>query len=400
MNRPEAHEALRRLQAYVEREGFRGYDPYDTLNARLPLRRLGRWVPILAVQAGKRSPLNFRPLVGIAKGHNPKGMGLLLHAYALRYAHTADAADAATARFLFEWLCANTSAGYSGSCWGYNFDWASPAKYLPAHTPSVVVTGFVAKGLYAYHQATGDARAKAVLRSACDFVLGDLPRTETADGLCFSYTPMRRDACYNASLLGAETLVRAYALTGEASLRDLAAQAVAFVLARQHADGRWNYSLDLATGAERAQVDFHQGFVLDALDAYLRLTAADDARCRAALARGAHFYRHAQFTDEGRARWRLPRQWPADIHHQAQGILTFSRLRALGYGPFAETVARWTVAHMQDPDGFFYYRKGRFLTNRLPFMRWGQAWMMLALATLLQPAEAAPPHPARLHPAS
>ena len=46
-------------------------------------------------------------------------------------------------------------------------------------------------------------------------------------------------------------------------------------------------------------------------------------------------------------------------------------------------MARWAIENMQSKDGFFHYRKGRFHTNKIPFMRWGQAWMMLALSRLL-----------------
>jgi len=38
---------------------------------------------------------------------------------------------------------------------------------------------------------------------------------------------------------------------------------------------------------------------------------------------------------------------------------------------------------MWDERGFFYYRVLRFCTIRTPYMRWAQAWMLLAMATLL-----------------
>ncbi len=381
-------QALSKLRAYVERERFKGYDPYDTLNAEVDFSRLGKWGPVLAIQFQKRNPVNIRPLLGIEKGHNPKGMGLLLYAYTLLHEqHPEDEEAKATAKLLFNWLRDNASEGYSGYCWGYNFDWANPAKYLKAYTPSVVVTSFVGRGIFRYYQATGDPDALHVLRSACDFVMRDLPWTETEeDGVCISYTPIVRDCCYNASLLGAELLSSAYAVTGEEKLRDLAAEAVRFVVARQHADGRWNYSLDLESGKERAQVDFHQGFVLDSLYAFMRHTGTANAKLQEALERGARFYRREQFDETGRAKWRLPREWPADIHCQAQGVITFSTLAHLdpGYRPFAERVARWTIEHMQDEEGYFYFRKGRLLTNKIPYMRWAQAWMMVALAEVQQ----------------
>ena len=38
---------------------------------------------------------------------------------------------------------------------------------------------------------------------------------------------------------------------------------------------------------------------------------------------------------------------------------------------------------MAAADGSFYYQRHRLWTNRTPYMRWGQAWMLRALAKLL-----------------
>ena len=390
MNTEDFSQVLSKLRAYVEREDFKGYDPYDALNSRVHFSRFGKWGPVLAIQLQKRNPINIRSLLGIEKDYNPKGIGLLLHAYSTLYEHEASEEVLETTKKLFEWLCNNPSKGYSGYCWGYNFDWANPAKYLPAFTPSIVVTGFVGKGIFKYHHATKDPKALDVLRSSCDFILHDLPRSVTEEGICFSYTPVVKDACYNASMLGAELFAKVYSVTGEEQLRDLATQAVEFVLARQFDDGHWNYSLDLESGQERRQIDFHQGFVLDSLHAYLKYTQNTDPKYRDALARGGAYYRHAQFAENGRSLWRLPKTWPVDIHHQAQGIITFSKLAHLDpeYFSFAEKIAAWTIAHMQDEEGFFYYRRGRFFTNRIPYMRWGQAWMMVGLSELLNRTKA------------
>jgi len=35
---------------------------------------------------------------------------------------------------------------------------------------------------------------------------------------------------------------------------------------------------------------------------------------------------------------------------------------------------------MRSSEGYFYYQRHRFHTNRIPYMRWSQAWMMYALA--------------------
>ena len=377
--------SLTSLRAYVEREQFKGYDPYDALNGRIDFSRLGKWAPILATQFQKRSPVNVRKWLGITKDYNSKAIGLLLQAYATIYELQRDEEALTTADFLFDWLVSNSSNGYSGFCWGYNFDWASPAKYLAAFTPSIVVTGFVTRGISKYYEVTNRQQALDVLRSACDFVLKDVPVIREGDGICFSYTPVMRDCCYNASMLGAELLAGVSALTGDTRLRELATQAVDFVVERQQEDGHWNYSVDLESGEERRQIDFHQGFVLDSLHACITSLDLRDTRYTDALTRGAAFYRRRQFNVNGRSKWRLPRDWPADIHHQAQGILTFGTLNHLDpqYLSFAKQIAKWTIEHMQDKQGFFYYRKGRVLTNRISYMRWGQSWMLLSLASLI-----------------
>ncbi len=376
--------ALRKLRAFVEAEAFVGYDPYDALLSNWNFSRMGRWGPILAIQVQKRNPVNLRPVLGIAKSTNPKGLGLLLHAYADLYLANPSEETEEILHLLFGKLMDCATPGYAGNAWGYNFDWASPGKYLPAYTPSIVVSGFVGQGIRKYYACTQNAEAFSALQGIGRFITTDLPRVENEEGVCFSYTPLRQDCCYNASLLGAETLASLYSLTGSAEYKDLAVKAVNYLLASQHQDGHWKYSRDLATNRERHQVDFHQGFVLHSLKNCMQDIGLKGSKYQIALQQGAYFYRHKQFTDAGRSFWRLPRHWPVDIHHQAQGIITFSQLGDLdsAYTDFAHKIAEWTIHHMQDESGFFYYRKGRFTTNKIAYMRWGQAWMMRALSQL------------------
>jgi hypothetical protein len=49
---------------------------------------------------------------------------------------------------------------------------------------------------------------------------------------------------------------------------------------------------------------------------------------------------------------------------------------------------------MWDSRGFFYYRVLRSCTIRTSYMRWSQAWMLLALATLLDGQTASTARPA------
>jgi hypothetical protein len=378
--------ALRGLRRWIESQSFKGYDPYDGLNAAVPFGTFGKWPAILAMQFLKRFPLNLRPLLGIRKEYNPKAMGLLLHAYSLLYSADQSPATMATMDFLFNWLRANRSKGFSGYAWGYNFDWAGKAKTVKAFVPTAVVTGFVARGLRAYRQATGNRAADELLAGAAEFVLRDLHHRPIEGGRCISYTPLAMDYCYNASLLGAEVLASAWPVTGDAACAAAAREAVDFVCGRQKPSGRWNYSWDETTGRERGQVDFHQGYIIESIHEIGRLLQWPEPAHAEALKRGLHYYYTEQFFRDGRSKWRLPVEWPVEIHNQAQGIITFSRLASFdaAYRPFAGVIAGWTIRNMQSAGGYFYYRKYRAFTNRIPYMRWSQAWMLLALAHWLE----------------
>ena len=106
--------SLDRLLHYIEGEEFRGYDPYDALNSYIDFTRYGKWLPVLAIQLQKRNPVNLRPLLGIRKDYNPKGIGLLLQAYSILYERDKRPEIRANMEFLFDWLISNYSRDYSG----------------------------------------------------------------------------------------------------------------------------------------------------------------------------------------------------------------------------------------------------------------------------------------------
>jgi hypothetical protein len=53
----------------------------------------------------------------------------------------------------------------------------------------------------------------------------------------------------------------------------------------------------------------------------------------------------------------------------------------------AQSILRWALIHMWDDRGFFYYRVLRSWTDRTSYMRWSQAWMLLAMVMLLEVSE-------------
>lgn len=377
--------SLNKLIDWCEKQEFMGYDPYDTLNSPLNFKIFGKWGPPVAIQLQKRNPVNARPILGIKKGHNPKGMGLFLKAYSILYQKTGGSKYLAKANWIFNWLNTNYSKGYSGKCWGYNFDWASPGSYLPAYTPSVVVTSFVIDGVYNYYLATGNHQAIEIIHSAANYITKDIPITELPTGISFAYTHLSKGCCYNASLLAAEVLAKSDSVAKKVEHTNLIRSAVDFVLSKQKEDGEWWYSYNPEKNTESKQIDFHQGFVLVSLENLKTLTLQNHSVLPTAIEKGLAYYRKVQFFDNGRTMWRIPKKWPVDIHNLSQGIITFSRLNHYdaAYQPFAKTIAKWTIDNMQDKSGYFYYRKTPLFMNKIPYIRWSQAWMLLALSELL-----------------
>ena len=102
--------------------------------------------------------------------------------------------------------------------------------------------------------------------------------------------------------------------------------------------------------------------------------------------RGFDFYRNNFFREDGAPKYFHDRAYPLDVHSVAQSILTLLDLKDLELAnvSLACDVFRWALANLWDDRGYFYHQKLSYGTIKIPYMRWGQAWMLLALATLLE----------------
>jgi hypothetical protein len=372
--------AYHELDKYCVKRKYKGYDPYDILLSPFPFKKLGKWPPIIAIQVFKRNPINLRKLFGVPKQWNPKGLGLFLRSYSLL---PPSKDNEERCKWLFEKLLELQTPNYPGMSWGYPFPWASPEKYLPEWSPTSVVSGFVVQGLDAYYRRYKDQRALEAMEKVCVFISDALHHTVEDDFYAISYSTVKPDFCYNASLLAAQTYALCYAHNGQESYAQIAKEALETVISRQKNDGSWNYSENLETGKQRVQIDFHQGFVLDSILSIAKSINYFPSSVENALQLGMEFYRDQQFTSQGRALWRLPGNFPADIHHQAQGIITATKYHAYSGSRRAEDLAKsvlfYTLEHFRDPKGYFYYRKHKRVTDRTTYMRWGNAWMHLAM---------------------
>lgn len=367
--------SLHKLKDYIEAEHFSGYDPYDALNS--PVLRalsLGSKYPRIAfIQALKRLPVNLRPLLFIKKGFNPKGLGLFLWGYAKLYALEKRPEYSRQIEHILGLLEQTKSQGYAGSCWGYNFDWQSRAFYLPKYTPTIVNSSFIGHALLDTYLYTGNERALDMAVSIKDFLVKDLNRQADGDTLCFSYTPLDHYFVHNANLLGASLLARLTKFTTDEGIRDVALSALRYTMQCQREDGSWYYAEK--DGAHWID-SFHTGFNLQSILYFIREGMAEGYK--EAFARAVNFYVTSFFLADGTPKYFHDKLYPIDIHAPAQALVILSRLGDQ-YRELRDTIADWMIVNMQDRGGQFYFQKRPYYTNKIPYMRWGQAWAFHAL---------------------
>jgi hypothetical protein len=345
-------------------------------------------------QMVKRSPFNLRPILGIKKELNPKGVAVAARAIMLLAGRDGcrlplEVEDASEYRtdgveadfsFLMSRLESLRSANYTEACWGYNFDWQSRAFFAPRGTPNVVCTVFAAHAYLDWYERTGSESVLEMATSSCRFLLDRLNRTKDSDGDCFSYTPLDHSRVHNVNLLAAELLARTFTKTGIDEYRDAAERAARFTLARQRRDGSWLYG----EAESQAWIDsFHTGFVLVSLKHLIEYL--DASGWKAALEAGYQFYEKRLFLADGTPGYYHDRLNPHDVHSAAQGVITFVEMTDLmpNAKAMASRVVRWAIDKLQDPTGFFYFQRHRFYTIKTSYMRWAQAWMLYALSLYL-----------------
>lgn len=384
-------ESFNKLRAYIEAQEYKGWDPYDGLNSKffqsIPFVKSNRLMRLIWIQLFKKSPMNFRGLTRVEKAYNPKGLGLFLSGYCKLYQFDRTQEVRSRIRFLSDRLLELQSQGCSGACWGYNFDWQARAFFQPKGTPSVVVTTYVGNALLDAYEILKDQKILDTVLTVKDFILKDLNRTYDANGnYCFSYSPLDETQVYNASLLGSRMLSRIYHYTKDEEVIICAKQSVSYCINHQNDDGSWAYG---NLPYHRWIDNFHTGFNLEALSVYRKY--ANDNSFDKQIQIGLDYYLANFFEADGMPKYYNNSVYPVDIHCPAQLPITLSNLKEFNQNlELVEKVLAWTIKNLQDPSGYFYFQARKTGKNKIPYIRWAQAWMFLSLSNYLLETEKMP----------
>jgi hypothetical protein len=373
------NESIRRLESWVEAHDYKGYEPFDGLSSYVrPLTFGNRFLEQILQHVGRQSPINLRPVLGIKPLESTKGRGYMAWGYLALLQRTGTDEYRNKAIACLEWLNRNTSPLYPDYSWGNHFDYSSRAGQIAKHESLIVWTALIGQAFLDAYEQLGEERYLDVAGGICNWIL-QLPRETTATGNCLSYLASRQLSIHNANLLGAAMLARTAKHTRSAELFDVARSAVEYSCSRQLPDGAWYY------GEESTYhwIDsFHTGYNLDSLQCYV--ASSGDQSFRRQLDLGFRYFKANFIEPSGRPKYYNDRADPIDIQCAAQAIETLSKFsdddpQALS---LAVQVARWTIRNMQDPSGYFYYRRYPFFIAKIPMLHWGQATMYRALALL------------------
>jgi hypothetical protein len=382
-------DVLDRVLQTARSVGYEGYSKHDGLNspALAFLAGSSRLTRLGAIQVVTRSPVDIRPLVGVRKARNAKGLSLFARALLARHRMTGSADDAVEARGLLDWLIDHPAAGFDGLCWGYPYPWQDVGFFAPRGFPNRVVTAHVGQALVDGYETLQDDRYLDAANRAVWFLLA-APKTlfEDADRRCVSYVPSPDIdwIVMDVSALAGAIAAQVGAISGDGGLIREGGRLIRYVVSKQTDEGAWFYA-DPPSASHITHDNYHTGFILDAIQQY-GLSAGSD-EFESAYRRGIDFYERRLFEPDGAARFTSDRLYPIDIHGCAQGIITFSlQQRHTGTGAATATrVLEWTLGNMWNPaSGWFYYQRRRGYRTRIRELRWCQGWMSRALSCYVE----------------
>jgi hypothetical protein len=385
MSQPETvarlQKSLSDVVRWVQKHQYRAYEPADGNSSILfPLTGGRVWPMRILQQVVLRSPINIRPLLGVARHESAIGRGYMAWGYLRMCDGDVPSEIRAEAEACLAWLTANRAPGFTEYCWGDPYHYATRSGRRPLGAPTLIWTALIGLVFLEAFETLGDDRYLHVANSVGRWI-SQLPIERTSLGSCLSYNAFSRSSIHNSNAMGAAFLARLGSLTHNEAATRLARETITYTCTRQRTDGAWWYG----ESEKYHWIDnFHTGYNLTALKTYRDASA--DRSFDEHLARGLNFFMSHFFEADGRPKYFHDRTYPIDIQCAAQAIETLAttngdRADAL---PLALKIANWTIDHMQAADGHFIYRHLGWMRVTTPMLHWGQGTMVKALAALLK----------------
>jgi hypothetical protein len=377
-------DTLGKLLRWLDRHGLASYDPVDILESAV-IRRLtfgNQFAERVALQLGQRLPLNLRPLLGIKRHLSSQTLALVSSARAWQRVAGWPSVDDETVRRAAHSLIQDRLGHGDRYIWGLKLHFSTRFVQASPSTPNLFQTTNAIHALLDAYQATGAAEFADAASRAVDACATHLGFVSTTGGRYCRYYPGMDTPVYNVNALLSAACWRLSCLDiGRAELHaERATELLGYVLNGQRSSGAWPY----ASHPAGQWVDgFHTGYVLEALGHFLDSPMHNVVA--GPLDTGVQHFAAALIDPDGCPRYTDRSRYPIDVQNCAQAIQTIARLVPRGGLSTAllERTVDCVVRELFLPDGegggYFAARRRFPLTNKTPYVRWGQAPMMLAL---------------------
>jgi len=391
---------LNHLICWLDSNGWAGWDPYDIWDNKCGMwmsRRdniFARIANVLMAYTEEFIPIILRKLFRVKPQVNAKAMGLFAAGF-LQLEHVEDSARLIKRQPgyvpCFSWLEKNKVVRFGGCGWGYPFDWQSRIL-IPKNTPTVVNSAIIGDAYWLKYKYHGDQAALIQCEDICTFITNGLNRSGYKDdgSFCFSYTPVDKFQVHNANLFGAEYLIRIGTETKRDDWIEKGLAAANFSLSEIREDGTLNYwSNDQATGLQ--QDTYHSGFEIRCLNSIACLTG--QKKIRDAADQYFQTWLKDYFLKDGTPCLFRGKFDILEVHSCAEALLCMAKMFETGQftrelyvkhlqGILSATTKLW-VKH-SPMSGYFGSKKYKYLgcdiRANIPYIRWGQAWMLNALS--------------------
>lgn len=377
--------AFLRLFDYVKAHNYEGNDLFDGLNSRLFKNSIlyrNKYFRLALIQFCKRCPIDFRGIFMVPKGFNPKGGALFLLGHLNMFNATQDEVYKKEAEKLYSRLKATLIKREKGVAWGYNFDWQARAFYVPEGVPNVVTSVYIGKALIEYYETFNDNEALELVKQIAEFIFNEMVMFEDDDRLCFNYIPEQDAQVHNANLLAASFLASLNKYVCDESYANKITKALKFSIEDINGDGSWPYG----TKPFHRWVDnFHTAFNIESLINIKDMV--DMKELNEVINKVVNYYLNNLFTEQGQLKYYNDKFYPVDVHVLAEAVVVLNKIKSSDIDCDKQKLACIEneifnlIGVFQDEKGYFYYQKNNFYWNKIPYIRWGQAWMFYALSS-------------------
>jgi len=380
------------LDRWVTKRRWKGFDKgqlathINTLQSWAPKTALSKRIKNRYLRIA-RCPLDVKGawLIGLRPLVNYKGLGIFLQAYCELYCSTHKQRylnkAKKCAQLLINGITINSEKGLWG--WGHPFDYQSKI-FFPRFTPYAIIATQVGFGMLALYKITHEQRYFTLCEEICEHFLTDyqMDRNVCQDGLCFSYSPIDTYHIHNANLSIGEFFSCVGTATGKTKYLEIAKQCANYAIHEMDADGFLSY-----WGNDQETTDYediyHAGYEARHL-LNIGINCSYESAKQAGILRYEHMIK--TFVENGVPWMRLPKD-RVDMHGCAEAIIC--SVEMLNYSPKArgviESCIAWASKNAKATDGSYYYLlryNGDQLqrVDKIPLMRWVEAWMLLALS--------------------